>query len=122
MFNLKKEMKPQRKSRLGLAGPVVRSPAKRQRVTRSAAQKKSPKQQQQQQVQPLEWGSPPRDRSPRYNLEGPQTSSFRGWTEEECRPDMTRTSLLEEDEFEDLNLGFTEPFSVLVTPSKRKRL
>ena len=64
---------------------------------------------------------PPCDVSPRY-----QTSpSFRGFKPEECKPEMNRQYETDDEEFgepNELDLGFTEPCSVLLTPRKRKRL
>ena len=64
---------------------------------------------------------PPCDVSPRYQL----LSSFRGFKPDECKPEMYRQYETDDEEFgkpNELDLGFTEPCSVLLTPRKMKIL
>ena len=61
---------------------------------------------------------PPCDVSPRYQL----SPSFRGFKPDECKPEMNRQYYEKFGEPNELDLGFTEPCSVLLTPRKRKRL
>ena len=63
---------------------------------------------------------PPCDVSPRYQL----SPSFRGFKPDECKPEMNRQYETDDEKFgepNELDLGFTEPCSVLLTPRKRKR-
>ena len=59
---------------MGLSGPIVRTPVKRQRSDLS---------------EPFP-GSPPKSRSPRY----PTTPNFNGWTDEEARRSKSRRRAL----------------------------
>ena len=108
--------------RLGMAGPVVWTPAKRQKRSKVKQQSPTPSTSQQQ-FRPI-WdvspsSSPPRDKLPRYP---PPSPPFQGWTPAQMRPEMNRTHYSTDEEF-DLNEGFVEPYSIILkTPIKRKRL
>ena len=109
--------------RLGMAGPVVRTPAKRQK--RSKGTQLSPKPSTSQQQDRPVWdvspsSSPPRDKLPRYS---PPSPPFQGWTPAQMVPEMNRTHYSTDEEEFDLNEGFVEPYSIILkTPIKRKRL
>ena len=50
---------------------------------------------------------------------------FRGFKPDECKPEMNQQYDTDEEEFKEpneLEIAFTEPYSVLLTPRKRKRL
>ena len=102
--------------RLGMAGPVVRTPAKRPRLTG-----KSPDQPQQD-LSPQ--STPPRSRSPRYLRRSPPASPpFNGFEPAQMKPDLNWSQLDEEfEETNELDKCFYEPASIIVvTPCKRKR-
>ena len=100
-----------------MAGPVVRSPAKRPRFTRATAAA----------LQSTDYTdvSPPRDKSPSYPPPSP-TAPFKGWTPAQMAPERTRTHYsTDEEEFgevRELERGYWEPPSCIITPTKRKRL
>ena len=52
--------------------------------------------------------------------------SFRGFKPDECKPEMNRQYESDDEEFAEpnelLDLGFTEPCSVLLTQRKRKKM
>ena len=100
-----------------MRGPIVPSPAKRPRFTRAAdASQKSPLKA----MESDDWGSPPRDKSPKYP---PPSPPFQGWTPAQMIPEMNRTDYATDEEEFDLNEGFVEPYSIILkTPIKRKRL
>ena len=84
--------------RLGMAGPVVRTPAKRQK--RSKGTKQSPKPSTSQQQDRPVWdvspsASPPRDKSP------------------QMVPERNRTHYSTDEEEFDLNEGFVAPHSII---------
>ena len=105
-----------------MAGPVVRTPAKRQK--RSKGTKQSPKPSTSQQQDRPVWdvspsASPPRDKSPRYP---PPSPLFQGWTPAQMVPERNRTHYSTDEKEFDLNEGFVEPHSIILkTPMKRKR-
>ena len=63
----------------------------------------------------------PCDVSPRYQL----SPSLRGFRPDECKPEMNRQYETDDEDLgepNELDLGFREPHSILLTPRKRKRL
>ena len=103
--------------RLGLAGPVVRTPAKRPRLTVHKSPDKP-----EQDLSPL--STPPRSRSPRYLRRSPPSSPpFNGFEPAQMKPDLNWSQLDEEfEETNELDKCFYEPASIIVvTPCKRKR-
>ena len=104
--------------RLGLAGPVVRTPAKRPRLTVH----KSPDKPQQDLSPP---STPPRSVSPRYVItrSPPSSPPFNGFEPSQMKPVFNLSQLDEESEdINELDKCFYEPASVIVTPGKRKRI
>ena len=103
--------------RLGLAGPVVRTPAKRPRLTVHKSPDKP-----EQDLSPL--STPPRSRSPRYLRRSPTSSPpFNGFEPAQMKPALNLSQVDEwPEDINELDKCFYEPASFIVTPGKRKRI
>ena len=108
--------------RLGMAGPVVRTPAKRQK--RSKGTQLSPKPSTSQQQDCPVWDVSPTSSPPGTSHQDIH-HHFKGgqWTSAQMVPERNRTHYSTAEEEFDLNEGFVEPHSIILkTPMKRKRL